>query len=208
MNSLEFSDTSYEQLQLFIATGKSKDIPVELVRYLEILEVARSMYDKYQEKKFIVKTLMLPPWKLTEYHANKIFTDSVNFFYSNNEVKREAWAHIYADKLDKLAKLAIQDNDWPTANKCFQDAAKLRMGEIVTQNIPRQLLERRPIFYTIRPKDIGLPEASRPKLAQWIDSLEDIPNEERIRMHRDGMTSKSEGNVLDAEIVDIPFADA
>jgi hypothetical protein len=208
MNSLEFSDTSYEQLQMFIATGKSKDMPDALVTYLQALETCRSMYDKYQEKKFIVKTLTLPPWKLTEYHANRIFTDAINFFYSNNEVKREAWAHIYADKLDKLAKLAIQDNDWPTANKCFQDAAKLRMGEVVTQTIPKQLLERRPIFYTIKPKDIGLPEANRNKLAQWIDSLDDIPAESRIKLHRDAMTAKTEGNVFEAETVDIPFTDA
>lgn len=204
---MDFDDTSYEQLQAWIETGKSKDLPVDLVNYLQALELVRSMYDKYKQKKFIIKTLLLPPWSLNEYRAQKLFNEAINFFYSSNEIKREAWAQVYADKLDKIALLAIADNDWTTAQKCTMDAAKLRMGEIVNQSIPKQLLERRPIFYTIRPKDIGLPEASRPKLAQWIDSLEDIPNEDRIRMHRDGMTSKSEGNVLDAEIVDIPFAD-
>ena len=207
MNSLAYNEASYEQLQSFIGTGKTKDMPADLVDYLQVLELCRSMYDKYAEKKFIIKTLTLAPWKLSEYHANKVFTEAINFFYSNNEVKREAWAQVYADKLDKLALLAIQDNDWTTARNCMQDAAKLRMGEKSDQSIPKQLLERRPIFYTLKAKDIGLPEANRTKLAQWIDNLEDIPNEDRIRIHRDGMTGKGSGNVFEAETVDIPFSD-
>ncbi len=204
---MDFDETSYEQLQAWIESGKTKGIPADLVTYLQAIELVRSMYDKYSEKKFIIKTLMLPPYSLTEYRAQKLFTESINFFYANNEIKREAWAQVYADKLDKLAILAIEMDDIQTAQKCTSEAAKLRMGEKSNQSIPKQLLERRPIFYTIKAKDVGLPEANRAKLAQWIDSLEDIPNEDRIRIHRDGMTGKTEGNVLDADIVDIPFAD-
>ena len=204
---MDFEETSYEQLQAWIETGKAKDLPIDLVNYLQALELVRSMYDKYAQKKFIVKTLTLPPWSLTEYRAQKLFSESINFFYANNEIKREAWAQVYADKFDKLALLAIANDDYQTAQKCTAEAVKLRMGEKSNQTIPRELLDRRPIFYTIRAKDVGLPEANRPKLAQWIDNLEDIPTEDRNRMHRDGMTAKSEGNVFEAEIVDIPFVD-
>jgi hypothetical protein len=207
MSSLDFDDTSYEQLQAWVESGKTKGLPYDLVNYLSTLELVRSMYDKYAQKKFIVKTLMLPPYSLSEYRAHKMFSEALNFFYSNNEVKREAWANIYADKLDKLALIAIESNDYQTAEKCTMNAVKLRMGEKSNQNIPKQLLERRPIFYTIRAKDVGLPEANRAKLAQWIDKLEDIPAEERNRMHRDGMTEKAEGNVFEADITDIDFVD-
>jgi len=103
--------------------------------------------------------------------------------------------------------LAIDSNDFQTAQKCTMDAAKLRMGEKAVQNIPRQLLERRPIFYTIKAKDVGLPEANRSKLASWIDALEDIPIEDRMRIHRDALTEKAKGNVFEADITDIPFID-
>lgn len=204
---MDFDETSYEQLQTWINTGKAKDIPGDLVNYLQALELVRSMYDKYTQKKFIIKTLMLPPWSLTEYRAQKLFNESLNFFYASNEVKREAWAHVYADKLDKIALLAIESDDYQTAQKCTLEAAKLRMGEKANQSIPRQLLERRPIFYTIKAKDVGLPEANRIKLAAWIDSLEDIPTEERMRIHRDALTNKANGNVFEADITDIPFVD-
>jgi len=204
---LDFDDTSYEQLQAWIDTGKAKGIPDELVSYLQALELVRGMYDKYAQKKFIVKTLMLPPWSLTEYRAQKLFNEAINFFYANNEIKREAWAQVYADKLDKIALLAIESDDYQTAQKCTFEAAKLRMGEKANQSIPKQLLERRPIFYTIRAKDVGLPEANRNKLAQWIDSLDDIPDEDRMRIHRDGLTDKAKGNVFDVDLTDIPFLD-
>jgi hypothetical protein len=204
---LDFDETSYEQLQAWIETGKAKGISNDLVNYLQALELVRSMYDKYKAKKFIVSTLMLPPWSLSEYRAGKLFTESINFFYANNDVKREAWANVYADKFDKLALIAIEMNDIQTAERCTSAAVKLRMGERASQNIPRELLDRRPIIYTITPKDVNLPEANRTKLSKWIDSLDDIPNEERTRLHRDGMTDKSEGNMFETNIEDIPFVD-
>lgn len=207
MNYLDFEETSYEQLQAWIETGKSKQMPEDLVSYLQALELVRSMYDKYVSKKFIIKTLSLQPWSLSEYRAQKLFNEAINFFYANNEIKREAWAQVYADKLDKIALLAIESDDYQTAQKCTLEAAKLRMGEKSNQTIPRELLDRRPIFYTIEPKDVNLPKANRNKLAQWIDSLEDIPNDTRNRLHRDAMTGKSTGNVFDLEITDIPFVD-
>lgn len=207
MNSSGFDDTSYEQLQLWIESGKVKDIPAQLVEYMQALELVRSMYDKYDSKKFIITTLTLKPWSLTEYQAKKLYTESLNFFYANNEIKREAWANIYADRMDKVALLAIALNDVNAAKDAYDKAFKYRMGEKSTQIIPRELLERRPIFYTLRAKDVGLPEANRSKLAQWIDSLDDIPDEDRLRLHRDGMTEKATGNFLGAEIEDIPFYD-
>lgn len=205
MNSSGFDDTSYEQLQLWIESGKVKNIPDELVEYMQALELVRSMYDKYDSKKFIITTLTLKPWSLTEYQANKLFTQALNFFYSNNDVKREAWGNIYADRMDKIALLAIALNNVDAAKDAYDKAYKYRMGEKSTQVIPRELLDRRIIIYTIKPKDVNLPEADRTKLGKWIDNLDDIPNEERIRFHRDGMTDKSEGNLFETDITDIPF---
>lgn len=207
MNILDFEDTSYEQLQSWIESGKSKGMPDGLVNYLQAIELVRTMYDKYSQKKFIIKTLMLPPYSLSEYRAQKLFNESINFFYANNEIKREAWAHVYADKLDKIALLAIESDDYQTAQKCTSEAVKLRMGEKAIQNIPKGLLDRRVIIYTLKPEDVGFPKVNRIQLNQFIDNLPDISNIERVRLYRDGMTDKAEGNVLDVENSDIPFLD-
>jgi hypothetical protein len=202
-----FDDCSYEQLQLYIEKGKSGDMPENLVEYLSVIELIRSTYDKYRTKSFIIKMLGKPPYGLSEYDANKLYADALNFFYADNAVKREAWANIYADRFDKLALLCIEADDHEAASRNWEKASKLRMGEEKKQVIPRELLSRRPIFYTISPKDVGLPDANRRKLAQFIDSLPDIPGDERMRLHRDALTDQAEGNVFDTEIEDIDFAD-
>ncbi len=205
MSSLEIDDSSIDQLQLWISSGKPSGMPENLIQYLQMLELVRSMYDKYAQKKFIIRTLSLPPWSLSEFKAQKVFAQALNFFYANNEIKREAWAQVYADKFDKLAMLAIEMDDLQTAHRCIADASRLRMGKESDTGIPKELLDRRPVFYTLTPKDVGLPGANRVKLAQFIDSLEDISGEDRLRLHREGSTPSASGNVFDIETSDIDF---
>lgn len=206
MSSSALDNVKYDQLQSFIMNGRQGELPDELVEYISHLELVRSMYDKYMSKAAILKVLRSSAYGYTEFMARKIFSEALNFFYSDNSVKREAWGNIYADKLDNLALLAIESDDWEGARRCFADAAKLRMGEEQKTEIPEELLDRRPVFYTLNPEDVGLPgKVNRHKLAAWIDNLPDIDASERARIHRDGMTSKSEGNVFDIPEGDIEY---
>lgn len=206
MSSSALDNLKYDKLQSFIVTGNSEDIPEDLIEYMSHLELVRSMYDKYSSKAAILKVLRSRVYGYTEFMARKIFSEALNFFYSDNGVKREAWGNIYADKLDNLALLAIESDDWEGARRCFADAAKLRMGEEHKTEIPTELLDRRPVFYTLNPEDVGLPgKVNRHKLAAWIDNLPDIDASERARIHRDGMTSKAEGNVFDIPESEIEY---
>lgn len=206
MSSSGLDSVKYEQLQSFIMTGKTGDLPDDMVVYLSHLELVRSLNDKYESKTAILRVLKSPVYGYSDYAARKIYAEALNFFYSDNSVKREAWANIYADKLDNLALLAIESDDWESARRCFLDAAKIRMGSDDTNTIPAELLERRPVFYTLNPEDVGLPnKVNRHKLARWIDSLPDIDSDSRNRIHRDAMSPKAEGNILDIEEKDIEY---
>lgn len=207
MNTSAFERITYDQLQVFIDSGKQNSMSRELVEYLTLLETVRALYDKYRTKKFIVELLLKPPYELSRYLALKIYHDALNFFYSSNPVKREAWANIIADKLEKLAELSIADNNFDNAFKCYTKVADLRMGKENQVEIPLELRDRRPVFYTINPADLKLPPVNRRKLAQFIDGLTDIPQEERFRLHRDALTDKAQGLVLDINPEDIEFLD-
>lgn len=206
MSSLALDNLKYEQLQSYIMTGKTGEISDELVTYLSHLELVRSLYDKYESKTAILKVLKSTVYGYSDYAARKIFADALNFFYSDNSVKREVWGNIYADKLDNLALLAIEADDWESARRCFLDAAKIRMGNDDTNTIPAELLDRRPVFYTLNPEDVGLPnKVNRHKLARWIDDLPDIDSDARNRIHRDAMSPRAEGNILDIDEKDIEY---
>jgi len=209
MNSLEFDDLSYEQLQAFIESGKIDDIPTRLVEYLGMLEMIRELYDKYHKQpNFIINLLKMPPYSLSEYKANKLFSDTLNFFYCKNDVKADAWANIYADKFDKLALLCLVVNNFEGAKDNWQTAAKFRgVGKDKPNVIPQELLDRRVIIYTSEPEKLKLPKVNRKKLAAWIDKLDDIDMSERERLHQDAQTGENGSNFLNIEAKDIEFVD-
>lgn len=160
-------------------------MPNDVVLYLEMLELVRSMYSKYETKNIIIKTLTSPVYGLSREKALTIYYDSLNFFFADNNVKQKAWESIYADHLDNMALFAIEKEDLDTARKCFLDAAKLRgVGRIEKSEIPQEMLTRPVIIYTIDPEKLGIPQASRKELAEFIDNLP-ISERERVRVKRD-----------------------
>ena len=73
------------------------------------------------------------------------------------------------------------------------DAAQLRgVGKDKPNQIPEELLDRRPIFQTMRIEDLGLPKANRNELAALIDNL-DITEHQKSKVKREAM------------IEDVPF---
>lgn len=172
-------------LQHYITTGKS-NLPDEMVIYLELLELVRSMYSKYETKNIIINTLSSDVYGLSKNEATNIFYDALNFFFSDNKVKQKAWENIYANHFDNLAYLAMEKDDIETARKCFLDAAKLRgAGNEQGREIPREMLSKPIIIYTIDPEQVGIPQTSKKDLAAFIDNLPEISERERVRLQRD-----------------------
>lgn len=173
-------------LQSYIKTGKSKSMPDDLVLYLEMMEVVRALYSKYETKPFIINLMMSKPYELSRFHANRLFYDSLNFFYADNDVKQKAWENIYATHLDNIAYYAIEKDDLETAQRCFIEAAKLRgVGRDEKSEVPAEMYNRPVIIYTIDPSKVGIKPANRKELADFIDNIPDISERERVRLTRD-----------------------
>lgn len=179
---------NYEVLQHFIETGACDVIPDHISLYLEQLDMVRSMYAKYESKSFIINTLLLVYKDLSRYNANKIFNDALNFFYLDNDVKQDAWRNIYAEKLENAALLAWEKNDLEAYRRLISDAAKIRLSKVEPTQIPDELLDRRPVFYTIKASDVGIEEIPRNQLAEFIDKLE-ITEQEKEKVKNDARVS-------------------
>ena len=153
---------------------------------MELLEIVRSMYNKYETKNFIINTLMSDVYGLSRYHATNIYFDALNFFYSDNAVKQKAWENIYANHLDNLAYIAIEKDDLDTARKCFLNAAQLRgAGKEKGREIPKDMIAKPVVIYTIDPEKVGIPQTDRKELAEFIDNIPEISERERVRLKRD-----------------------
>lgn len=175
-------------------------MPSKLVVYLDLLDMVRGMYAKYETKAFIVNLLMAPPYSLTRYFATRVYHETLNFFYCDNDVKQKAWQNIYANHLDNLAYYAIEKDDIDTARACFMDAAKLRgVGREEKTEMPPEMYNRPVIIYTIDAVKAGIKEASRKELAEFIDAIPEISERERVRITKDAGISDI---TLFEEIVD------
>ena len=195
-----------DTLQQYINTGRGDKIPEEERLYYEQLDMVRCLHNKYESKSFIINALMTSYKDLTMYLANKVYYEALNFFYLDNVVKKEAWANIYAERLDNAAVIAFEMNDLKTYKELIVEAAKMRgVFKEDKAELPAGFYDRRPIIYSVDAGMFNLPKADRNALANYIDNLPDIPELDKKRLHLEGMTGKTDSNILDINPEDIDY---
>jgi hypothetical protein len=193
-----------DRLQTLLSMGKGDGLTPEDEEYYLQLDMVRRMFDKYESKNIIVAALR-KSYNLKLNRALQIYSDAINFFYLDNEIKVEAWQNIYADRLDNAALIALEMNDIELYSKILVHAAKLRgVGLPQPDKLPDDFYETRPTLYVIDPKYIGLVKENRNKIAAWIDKLPDISDDDRDRLHQEALDGKSTRPIfnIDANSID------
>ena len=189
----------YEQLQGLIERGETGNLPEKVVNFYEQIDFIRCLYNKYESKSYIINAVIIQWPRMSKYQATQLYYETLNFFNLDNPVKVEAWANIYADRLDNMARICYEMNDYETARRLTMDSAELRgVGKEKPNQIPDELLDRRPVFYTIRIEDIGLPKANRNDLAAFIDNL-DVTEKEKTKVKREAMIEDVPFEMMDDE---------
>lgn len=191
------------RIQELFASGKSEKLSDQERLYYEMLDFSRSLISKYESKKFTIAALK-KSYALSAHEANKIYNESINFFYIDNQVTQEAWGNFYAERLDNAAIIAYEMNDFEVFRRLVHDAAEMRgVFKEKGQELPEDFYDRRPVIYSINPSDLGLPRADRRQLAEYIDSLPDIPDYSRQQLHRDAQTKKI--SVIDIDPANVEY---
>jgi hypothetical protein len=201
-SSMEIDDLKYEELQKFITQGAKGNMPEDLVQYLSMLELIRGMYAKYDSKAAIIKTLTSKTYCINERTAYRLIDDALNFFYSSNEVKKEAWRNIYAEKLENAAIVAWERNDMETYRRLIVSAAEMRgLNQPDPIKLPEEMYDRRPVIYVLDAKKLGLPQVSRQDLAAYIDGLP-VPEKQKQLAKRDAMIEDAEFSIFPEDETD------
>lgn len=187
-------------LQAYVNKAETKSLPDTVVLYMDMLEMVRALYSKYETKTFIINILTSKTYNLSRHQAHKLYYDALNFFFADNKVKQVAWKNIYAQRLDDLAYYSIEIDDIESARRCFMDAATLRgVGKEEEMQTPDEMRQRPVVIYTIDAEKAGIEKANRTELAQFIDNIPEISERERVRLQRDsGITEVT----LFEEIID------
>lgn len=196
-----------EQIQSFLQGHTAAELTPELLTYYEQLDFVRGLWQKGHNRNFILNNLLSAYKKLSFYKARIIYDEAMNFFYLDTGIKKKAWANYYADRLDAMAQICIDMGDIDQARKLTNDAAEMRQVHVPDPPNTDSGPGKRIFIYTINPETLGLPRANRAKLAKWIDSLPDISDSGRDRLHMEVMDGQSSANILNYPLTDVEYID-
>ncbi|WP_416440480.1 hypothetical protein ACH3O9_11350 [Leeuwenhoekiella sp. A16] len=188
----EFSEVTLGTLQKWVATRETQNMPAELIIYMEMIERCYQWHQSMALEPEIIDNLLThydDKFNGNRNRAKQIYADAINHFYLDNDITQEAWANVYADRLDKAAILIIRTaesaQDIAKAKDLWKEAATLRGAYAEKkEQLPKEVYEQRYYLYTNKITDLGLPEQSRPEIKAIIRGLP-LPAEEMLRLEQE-----------------------
>lgn len=178
-----FDKVDINQIQKILSTGSLDSLSEEEQEYYFLMEMVRGlrarmkMNDRIVTKAGIIRLLKSEPYGLSDWMARQVYTDSLNFFYTQENVRPEAFANLYAERAENWANTVFLMGNVKEAKNLLKMAAELRGCFKEKQaEIPEELLsQRQTVIYTTSRKDLGVPEIDTKELEEFIDSIPDIP---------------------------------
>ena len=153
---IDFDKVDINQIQRILSTGTLEALAPDEREYYSLMEMVRGLRarmrinGKLVTKAGIIRLLKSEPYGLSDWMARQVYADSLNFFYTQDNVRPQAFANLYAEKAE----------NW--ANTVFL------MGNV-------KEAQKSTVIYTTSRKDLGVPEIDRKELEEFIDAIPEIP---------------------------------
>jgi len=190
---MKLEHITLEHIYDYIENGNPSNVDPAIVAYLDIIEKIRGMYlrfDKWGSKDAILKHLVKVDGH-SRYFANNAYNDTLEYFYCENKISKEAWRNIYAEKMERninLATMVAKDvSDIAKVNRMIKEAAELRQLDTEDpEELPLELFGRPWKLYTTDHNLIeGAAKVDRIKLKKQIEELPELSEKEREVIQRE-----------------------
>jgi hypothetical protein len=177
----DIQDIDLEAIYDFIDNGDRSKAPQEVVDYLHLMDKIRAMHlriDRYGSKDAIVNHLMKIEG-LSRYLANKAYNQSMEYFYADNDISKEAWRNILAQRMEKnisLAQQLVKDvADSSKVNKMYIEMAQaLGLHLPDPEPVPEGAYDRPNKIYTLSMEDLGRVPQPKKELRDFIMNLPEV----------------------------------
>jgi len=188
----DLRDISIDEIYDFVENGVASEEKSEVMLYMLEMEKVRGMalrIDKYASKDAIVNHLIKIN-KYSRYYANKLYNQTMEYFYCDTDISRAAWRNIYAEKMEKVINFAIatMENtaDASKVSKMIMEMAKVRnLDQPDKDEFPEEMFTRPFKIYSVDPEFVGMPSIDRAELAKFIDDLPELPEAHKIQIKRE-----------------------
>lgn len=189
---MKLEDVTLDQLYEFMERGNINDAPEHIVQYLHLIEKIRSMIyriDIYGNKQSIIKHLKLVDG-LTDFKANKVFNETIQYFHVDRTVSKEAWRNYYADIADKaltFSLLRMQDTkDGIAIVKGAKEVADMRGAyDKEPEKLPDNFFVKPVNLLSLDANIFEFGKANRQDLEALIDSFPNVTEKEKIRIKQE-----------------------
>lgn len=196
---LDLEKVDLNQIQRILSTGTLDSLRPEEREYFGLMEMVRGLRARMRfsngsmvTKAGIIKLLKSEPYGLSDWMARQVYTDSINFFYAQDNIRTDAFASLYAEKAEKWADAAFIAGHIKEARALLKLAGEYRGCFKKEQvEIPEELLNQKRIdIYTSKREDLGVPAIDRKELEALIDSIPEIPTAVRENLKEDARIKK------------------
>lgn len=166
---------AFERIQDYIAGGSKGNLSQEEQVYIDLLTMIYSL-DGQWGKRRTIKFLTSKPFSFSYEQASNMYAESIEMFFANRKVSKEAMRAKMADQYDTLYVLAMQNarttKDFEIAAGILSSKAKvLRLEQDDPQQLPAENYSKQFRVLSLSPEVIGLPRANRDELARQIDGI-------------------------------------
>jgi hypothetical protein len=189
---MKLEDITIDIIYDFIENGNPDNVDPKIVEYLEVMEKVRGMrirFDRFPSKDHIIKHLEKVDG-YSRYMATQFYNDTIEYFYQDNKVSKDAYVNMYAEDLEKdiaLARTLAKDvNDLAKISVMVKNLRELRKLDVVDiAMLPDTFFDKPFKFYGMDAEFLGLPAVDRPKLSKQIDNLPELTEKERELIKRE-----------------------
>lgn len=166
---------AFERIQDYIAGGSRGNLSQKEQVYIDLLTMIYSL-DGQWGKRRTIKFLTSKPFSFSYEQASNMYAESIEMFFANRKVSKEAMRAKMADQYDTLYALAMQNarttKDFEIAAGIISSKAKvLRLDQDDPQQLPAENYSKQFRVLSLSPEVIGLPRANRDELARQIDGI-------------------------------------
>lgn len=166
---------AFERIQDYIAEGSKGNLSQKEQVYIDLLTMIYSL-DGQWGKRRTIKFFTSKPFSFSYEQASNMYAESIEMFFANRKVSKEAMRAKMADQYDTLYALAMQNarttKDFEIAAGILSSKAKvLRLDQDDPQQLPAENYSKQFRVLSLSPEVIGLPRANRDELARQIDGI-------------------------------------
>ena len=192
MRRYQLEDISLDIIRDFIENGDRENADEGIIEYLDTIEKIRSMklrFDEYPSKDHIIKHLIKVDGH-SSYLANQLYNDTIEYFYCENKISKQAWRNLYAEEAEKdiaLARMLAKDtSDLAKISRMRKELAELRgLDKEEKEELPEEWFAKPWKLYATDSEMLGLPSVDRHKLASQIDNLPELSEKVREMVKRE-----------------------